>query len=340
MKVSGNSYTFTPDEGAQYDFYVAAGNKGGLSMPSEVLSACLFDSSSPLVLIVNGFTRVGSPDCFADSLHAGFLPESYGVPYKHDVCYIGQQYEFNRALPWQSDDDTGAGGCYGDLATTVMAGNMFDYPVMHGRTLRNMRISFVSASISSFARLAAEDIAKYYVVDMILGKQKQTVLGVEKQITDFKTFPAEVQDRLIEYTAAGGRLLVSGAYIGSDMKADKTDRDFMQRVLHADFSSSHATHTGKIQMRSTFFPIETIQLQVVPDKNITVSENPDGLKAYGKDAVCIARFVDTQVPAGVLWQAQDNGQQPAAKTIVYAFPLESIHQFDSIYRQSIEFLTK
>lgn len=347
IKVGANSYSFTPEEGVRYDFYVAAGNKGGLSMPSEVLSACLF-ANSPLVLVVNGFTRLSAPDSYADSVHGGFLPESYGVPYKKDVCYIGSQYEFRRALPWQSDDDTGAGGCYGDQALTTMAGNMFDYPVMHGKVLQKMRISYVSASISSFAQQKEENnispLAQYDAIDIILGKQKQTTLGTEKLTTDFKTFPEQVQERIIEYTSAGGRLLVSGAYIGGDMKDDKADREFLRRVLHADFASSHATRTGQIQMRSQFFPTQMLQLQTTPDEHLTVSENPDGLQPYGENAKCIARFFDTQVPAGVLWQAgenektSDSDSDTNAKTIVFAFPLESVHQFDQLYQQSITFL--
>lgn len=333
-------YSLTPIPGKQYDFYVVAANDGGISMPSEVLSACLFPDTDKCALIINGFTRLAAPDSYADSIYAGFIPSSYGVPYKKDVCYIGAQYEFRRDLEWQSDDNTGAGGCYGNYATTVMAGNMFDYPVMHGHVLSDMHISYVSTSVDALlSRPQTDDNAlrQYTLVDLILGKQRETSLGTIKPLVDFKTFPTPLQDLLRRYAdVPQSRLLVSGAYIGSDMNND-ADRLFLRDILHSDFATAHATTNGQIVLRAPLGShSQTTQLQVTPDPNITVSEDPDGLKPYGDNAKTVARYHDTQVSAATFWTDADKNK----RTLTFAFPLESTHDFYSLFRKSVELLTE
>ncbi len=334
--VKGNSFSFSPELGMSYDFQVKAGNQGGLSMPSEVLSACIFNPQDKPILIVNGFTRLSAPDSYADSLHAGFLPQSYGVPYKQDVSYIGAQYEFQRDLPWLSDDNVGAGGCYGDMATEVMAGNLFDYPSKHGQVLQQMNISYVSTGIGALIHHHFIDLNDYPLVDLILGKQRLTTLGTVKLTVDYKTFPLELQELLRQYLDNGNRLLVSGAYIGGDMSTNPDDRLFLNQVLHVKLATKCATQNGLIRMRA---PISSnanfMQLQVTPHPNITVSENPDGLDPYGPGAKSIGRFFDTQVSAGALWQNPDNEKN---KTVVFAFPLESLLEFDELYQGAIYFL--
>mgnify|MGYP003556474066 CR=1 FL=1 len=90
-----NEYTFTPDKGTRYDIRVPAGNAGGLSFKSEVLSAYIAPEEKGQVLIVNGFTRVSGPDWWQDSIYGGIRPASHAVPYGRGVNYIGEVYDFD-----------------------------------------------------------------------------------------------------------------------------------------------------------------------------------------------------------------------------------------------------
>lgn len=331
--VKGNSFSFVPQYGVRYDFRVHAANKGGLSMPSEVLSACIFSGSKDMALVVNGFTRVGAPECFVDSTTAGFRPDSYGVPYLKDVCYIGPQYEFLRSIPWMSDDNQGFGASYANYATSVMAGNMFDYPSRHGRILQAKGISYVSTSMSALQEIPEQ----FTLVDIILGKQKQTTLGVVKHTTDFKTFDIEHQQLITDYVNHGGKLLVSGAYIATDLNGDANDRLFLNNTLHAQYATHHATTDGNIDFRKAIGHKE-VKLQTTPDEELTVCEDPDGIDPQGEGAICIGRYNDTQVSAAVAWQSPD--KQNKARTLVYAFPLESTLQFGDLLDSSITWLLK
>ena len=69
-----------------YGFKVAAINEGGVSFPSEILSAGIASgalSNNKTVMIVNGFERLSAPATFQskDATYAGFYDEKdHGVP--------------------------------------------------------------------------------------------------------------------------------------------------------------------------------------------------------------------------------------------------------------------
>lgn len=326
ISAAGAQTTRVPVEpGKRYDFKVVAGNNGGVSFPSEVLSVYKAPKERGNVLIVNGFNRVGAPEMLAndDSL-AGFQTESYPVAYKKDVIYIGAEYDFVKANPWTSDDDQGFGACYADKAKETEAGNTFDYPVMHGKVLQRMGYSYCSSAAGA---VDSSMLARYDVVDLIMGKQKETSLGVQKITTDFKTFTPELQAALRSYQ---GNLLCSGAYIGSDMRS-KSDTAFTRQVLHYEYRTHHATRNGHIRQNHATMPV-----QLVMDQNPTIlpTENPDAIRPAGRNAKVCARYEDSGLGAGVQYEA--NGQ----KQLIYSFPLESLEKFEPFYENAIKWLLK
>ncbi len=314
------------EKGKRYDFRVVAGNAGGISFPSEVLSVYKAPKEKGNVLIVNGFTRVGAPEAMVNTDEmAGFATNSFPVAYKKDVIYIGAEYDFDRATPWTSDDDAGFGACYADKAKETEAGNTFDYPVMHGRVLQQMGYSFVSCAASAVdsARLAGID-----AVDLIFGKQKETTLGINKQLIDFKTFTPELQAALRTYK---GALLCSGAYVGTDMRST-TDKAFTKEVLHYEYRTHHATRSGHIV---THLPaMQTIGSQLVMEQNPTILpvENPDAIRPVGDKARFAARFDDSGLGAGVQYEADGH------KQLIFCFPLESVTEFEPLYTAAMKWL--
>jgi hypothetical protein len=89
------------------------------------------------VLVVNGFDRLSAPYNFAtkDSI-GGFVDFiDHGVPDKKEYNFIGSQYEFRRRIPWMDDDAAGFGASNANFETTVIAGNTFDYPAVHGKSI-------------------------------------------------------------------------------------------------------------------------------------------------------------------------------------------------------------
>ena len=325
-RVTAPEYTFTPEKGIRYDICVAAGNAGGLSFKGETLSAYIAPEEKGNVLIVNGFTRVSGPEWWSDSIYGGIRPMSHTVPYGKGVNYIGEVYDFDSRNEWKTDDNCGWGMCYSDHMDHPTVGNTFDYPALHGKTLAEMGYSYVSTSVA-----ALDSIAGYDLVDVILGKQKTYTMGND---TSFHCMPAQLQHALTHYLQHGGRLLLSGAHIASDMQGNE-DAAFTKNILHYEFRTTNASKTGKIRIERQL-PNGIYTFRTEPNDAILHTENADGLfPANG--GVVVARFPEANVAAAIGHDATAEG---GSKTLCWSIMLESAHNFPALYQQSINWLMK
>ena len=326
VRVSTPHYTFSAKKGTRYDIRVAAGNAGGISFKSEVLSAYIAPEEKGKVLIVNGFTRISGPEWWSDSIYGGIRPMSHAVPYGKGVNYIGEVYDFDSRNEWKTDDNCGWGMCYSDHMNHPTVGNTFDYPAMHGKVLAEMGYSYVSTSAA-----ALDSIAGYDAVDVILGKQKTIVMGSD---TSFHCMPAHLQHALTHYLQHGGRLLLSGAHIASDMQG-KEDAAFTKNQLHYEFRCTHASRTGKVRIERELTK-GNYTFRTEPNETMLHTENADGIfPANG--GVVVARFPEANVAAAIGHDATAEG---GSKTLCWSFMLESAHDFPVLYKESINWLMK
>ncbi len=328
VQVKSPNYAFVPQKDTHYDFRIAAGNRGGISFPSETLSARISGNEEKRILIVNGFNRISAPEHFqSDSLYFGFTGES--VPYGKEVNYIGQQYEYNWQKPWITDDNGGFGSSYMDYAGCWFMGNTFDYPALHGKTLGKIPgLTYYSVSASALHSIPENVTA----VDYILGKQKLTSIGTEKQTVDFPTFTEEQRQLLADYVSHGGNLLLSGSYIASDEAADK---DFLTNTLHIKSASQHASRSGKISINISDKPSATTLL-MQPNTQTIHCENPDGIAPADKESKVCARFKDSFIAAGV----KHDKTETSGKTMVFSFPLESLSDFNGTYKEAVMWIVE
>lgn len=326
IRVKDNSFVFVPDKDRRYDFRVVAANRGGISFPSQTLSALLSSNEQQRILIVNGFDRISAPDHFQkDSAYFGFIGEA--VPYGKQVNYIGQQYEYDWSKPWITDDNGGFGSSYMDHADCWSQGNTFDYPVMHGKALaRHAGISYYSTSASALTAIPHSVNA----VDYILGKQKLTRIGTGKQTVDFPTFTPQQRQMLADYVSSGGNLLVSGAYITSDEAADN---DFLKNTLHIKPASRRASRSGKLTVGISGTQ-QAAQLLTEPNTQTIHCENPDGIAPADSESKACARYKDSFIAAGVMHNHTDS----VGKTIVFSFPLESLQDFTATYTEAVNWI--
>ena len=326
VRVATNEYTFTPEKGTRYDIRVAAGNAGGISFKSETLSAYIAPEEKGQVLIINGFNRVSGPDWWQDSIYGGIRPYHHAVPYGKGVNYIGEVYDFDKRNEWKTDDNCGWGMCHCDHMDHPTVGNTFDYPTMHGRALAEMGYSYISTSAG-----AVDSIADYDVVDVILGKQKTVIMGND---TSFHCMPAHLQHALTHYLQHGGRLLLSGAHIASDMQS-KEDAAFTKNQLHYSFRCEQAALTGKVRIERQL-PQGNYTFRTEPNETIIHTENADGIHPE-EGGMIVARFPETNVGAAIGYDASKAG---GAKTLCWSFMLESVYDFNTLYQQSINWLLK
>lgn len=311
-----------------YSFKVAAVNDGGESFPSEILSVCRKSNEKGSVLVINGFDRISAPPSFTmqDSI-AGFLDViDHGVPDKTQYNYTGSQYEFRRAIPYMGNDTPGFGGSNADYETTVVAGNTFDYPYLHGKAIVNAGYSFISSSRDAVIN-GQMNMEKYPLVDLILGKQRQTNIGRGYFVPDFKTFPKEFQSKITDYCRQSGNIFVSGAFVGSDLWSNenpqKEDLAFATNILKYNWRAGRASATGNVKNVTSPFPMYKGELEFHnnPNSDSYGVESPDAIDPAGENSYTIYRYTENNLSAGI-------ASQTNYKTCVLGFPFETIEEED------------
>ena len=295
-----------------HSFRVIAANDGGVSFPSETLA--MRESGDNPILIVNGFTRVSAPKSANYGDEAGFYSTTdFGVPHIRDISFIGYQTEFRRSA------GESFGKSNGDYASTVIAGNTFDFPYIHGKSLASTGKGFISTSVGAVEN-GTVDLKDYKVVDLILGKQKTSMTGYGYSGLKYTAFPEKIQQKLQQYVSGGGNLMVSGAYVASDLFDDRApsgSKNFARKVLGIDLNQGPHSETGVIKSTNNSFKVKSISYSNNLNEKTYIVENPDVLSPSG-NAEVIYEYSDTELPAAIL---SSNGK---GKVIVSAIPFETI----------------
>jgi hypothetical protein len=206
-------------------------------------------------------------------------------------------------------------------------GNTFDYSVMHGRVLAAMGYSYISANA-----YAVDTIQDCDAVDLIMGKQKTTILGND---TAFKTFTPALQSVLSKYLQAGGSMLVSGSYIASDMQ-DNVEKNFVRDYLHYTYRCDHASKQGGVIVNRRVLTPGWYTFRTSPNAKRIHTENPECILPTD-GARAVAHYEDTKLNAAV---AYDGTEEDKGKTLSWAFMLESTDDFNTLYKESIDWLMR
>ena len=305
QQVTNTQVRLENKRGVRYSYYVVAGNEGGLSFPSPIISSYISEKEeNPTILVVDGFDEVYGPDWFADSTFAGIVPGSYACEDGFSCAYIGEQWNYRRADTWTNDDNCGWGSCYRDHAGQLTIGNTHDYAVLHGRALQQMGFSYVYCT-AEMARLDSS----FAAVDYICGRNRIPV-------------KADYIPLLSEYLKQGGRLLLSTDHLSA------LDPKWTKRNLHASYYAAQATRSGKVQLRYENAPKRPFTLLLSPNDTQLFTAHPEGLKP--EEGSVWATYLDMRVPAAVA----------TPTTLVFSFPLEATTDFDNLYRHSIEWLVQ
>ena len=323
--------------GAIYSFKVTAVNEGGESFPSEILACSLPTNDTKPVLIVNAFDRICAPDAFDNGNEAGFrMSEDEGVAYISNMAYIGEQYDFDKNSPWIDDDASGYGSSFADQETRIVPGNSFDYPYIHGKSFRNNKLGFISESDEVFERNDFDPDA-FSLFDLIFGEEKTTSRMIGLPGRDFTVFTPEMREVLTKISqTAGSKILVSGAYIGSDLKlcGDTLARKFATDILHYSLRTNHASKSGLIYTVNSLKKDASERYHYVNDwhPSIYKVESPDAIEPAGKEASVLYRYFGDNKSAGVWYKGK-------YQTISMCIPIETIAsdiERDAIMKQLLQ----
>ncbi len=308
--------------GVIYSFKITAVNDGGESFPSEILACSLPENRQKPVLIVNGFDRISGPEAFDNGKYAGFLTfEDEGVADKNDICFIGEQYDFNRKTPWKDDDNSGFGSCHADQEIRVVPGNTFDYPRVHGEAIRNNGMGFISMSDEAFEQRNWDKNA-FVALDLIFGEEKtiKRFYGYAKK--DFTVFTPQMRAAITEFTSVdGAKVFLSGAYIGTDLElcGDTLAKKFAAEVLHYTLMTNHASRSGGIYPVNDVRKDFTSEISFVQQYNpeIYKVESPDAIEPKGNQAKVLFRYQVDNKTAGVCYDGKYHA-------VMLGFPFETI----------------
>lgn len=312
-----------PLPGKIYSFKVSAVNAGGESFPSEIISVCYQPEHTDPVMIVNGFDRVAAAATIESDGYLGFMDLwDQGVPDKYDLNYIGQQYDLVARSPWLDDDAPGMGASHGDYETVIIPGNTFDFPSVHGRAIKAAGRSFISASDEAIMDGDVE-LTAYEHVDLILGEEKATDGPKPRVELKFRAFPEALKAEIKRYTEQGGNLLISGAYVGTDLfenRVDSSDIEFAEQVLHIKHRTNYASRIGSIvSTDDTLFVIpEGLQFNTEYHPHIYRVEAPDAIEPADTNAVTLLRYGHNTKSAAVAYRDENSS------IIVMGFPFETI----------------
>ena len=244
---SKNSHDMKLEPGMLYHFKVAAVNRGGQSFPTEVLSAYYNPFATKTILVVNGFHRVSSPAIRNNAEEQGFdLDEDPGITYGPTYGWSGRQINFDRTQ--MGIEDGGLGYTGEELTGMLIAGNDFNYVKTHAEAIAStVKYNIISCSSEALetAKLKLKNIA---AIDLILGLERND----GHSLSYYKTFNSSMQHTLQQFTKSGGALLVSGAYIGSDMQ-NQDEQRFLANILKCQYGGRSQAETNVVSGLGTNF---------------------------------------------------------------------------------------
>ena len=206
------------------------------------------------------------------------------------------------------------------------------------------------------------------MLDIIFGEQKTVSWGRDKSKYDFAVYTPELCSTLESYTAAGGNIFVSGAYVVSDPwlapNASKSSRSFCKKVLGVSWRADKATQNGKVKgVYSPIFSLKDVLVEVpqnekkstsatsdkysetVPfefefaqtiNEKIYPAESPDALTPEG-NAFPILKYSQNNTNAAIVFDSRNY------RTFVCGFPFETILEEESrniLMNRVLDFLDK
>ena len=335
--------------GEVMSFKVAACNDGGIGFASEIVSIGVpaGGSASEAVLIVNNFDRVSGPAYFDGEERAGFDNSiDGGVADKRDITFIGEMYNFRRADEWITNSRPGFGASYSDLAGNIVAGNTFDYASVHGKAMLEAGHAFYSCSNEKFTSDSLFSTSAW-AIDLVCGKQVTTPVGDIQKYTVF--YPA-MQKAITDAAGRGTHLIVSGAYIGTDIDdsiypveieaaSRKEASAFAKYILGYKFVTNQASRRGIINPTVnkviSGMPVLGLVNEMNPVKYCV--ESPDGIAPVSKAGQVIYRYGDSNISAGVAFEGK------GYRCVSYGFPIEALSSEEAINRlivKTLEYIKK
>ena len=313
------------DPDVLYSFRVAAVNDGGESFPSEVVSCLHNPTSQKQILIVNGFHRLASPEVVDGLATQGFeIEEDHGVSYGLTAGWRGIQKNFDR-FQMGKEGPNGLGFTNDSLAGHFYGGNDFNYVRTHAKAIASAKRYSIASCSSKAIEKGMTSLEGYEMADIILGLERSDGYS----LVQGKTFTPELQAHLRAFTQNGGNLLISGSYVGRDMRMPQ-ERKFLEDVLKCQYGGTNidSLRNDTIQGLGMTFTFHRL-----PTHKHYAAEHPDCLLPM-LPAFAAMKYGDNQ-SACIAYSGNDY------RALTMGFPFECIREEqkrEAIMRGLLRFL--
>ena len=297
--VKGKSHELELEPDMLYHFKVVAVNKGGRSFPSETLSAYYHPGAKKTVMIVNNFHRLSSPA----------------------IRTIGGEKEFD------INDDPGItyGTTAGWAGLSFVAGNEFNYVTTHAKAIASAQEYNIVSASDKVIEDGKVKLKNYPLVDLVLGLERND----GHSLVYYKTFTKSMRKTLTDYTRRGGALLVSGAYIGTDIMGTEEER-FVSEILKCTYGGQYRAENNLVNGLGTVIPYYNML-----NEEHYAATSADILRPAAP-AFTVMQYADGQ-DAAVAYKGKDY------RSFTMGFPFECImdeQKQGSIMRGILNFLLK
>lgn len=305
------SITLSVEPKTLYRFRVCAVNEGGKSLSNQEVCAYLSSPESKNILMVDGFQRLAGPiPVDNDSIRGFRLDIDPGVLDVKSPVYCGSQYIFSK------DSWNTIGQSSNELEGMILAGNTHDYCTQYTQDILSGTTEYNISSCTSSA-LPTFDTSSFHLVNLIFGAQKQDGYS----LCNYKTFTSDLMSAINSYASKGGNLLLSGAFIGSDMQGAE-ERMFTGNIFKFNYETS--------------LPLDSITSIDGMNTSVQVFHRPNELHYWVRTAdvlrgtegsFCTMLYKQTDLPSAIAYNGTDR------KALSFGFPLECIT--DETVRRSI-----
>lgn len=329
--------------GVYHELRVAALNDGGESFPSEIVSVYVAPYKAnpesgkknaivkaPTILLVNDFDRLSGPARISNATQQGFdIYRDAGVYYGSNTSFCGAQTVFDREQGGK--EGAGALGYSGtELMGKSIAGNRFDDISLHARDILSVTPDYniVSMTRGAFDKLHDDALKKYDVIDFITGLQADKSYNLKH----YDVFATPTRKLLADYAKQGGKLFVSGAFLGepgasasrnTKVNVSENDSVFLAQVLHCNYRAT-INHRDRAVFSGLGIDIPVFNL---PNAAHYACQESTILEAVGEETFPAFAYCNTVegtgYSAGVAWPSG----------VVMGFPYDCI--IDNRTRQSV-----
>ena len=150
-------------------------------------------------------------------------------------------------------------------------------------------------------------------------------------LVHYKTFSSTLQKQVMAFIRGGGRMFVSGAYIGSDMQRGD-ERDFLSEVFKTSYGGSDCNQTNNT-VNGLGISFDLIRH---PNAVHYAATNVNVMRPANASSFCAMQYADG-TDAAVAYDGADY------KCFVMGFPFECINSIKArqqVMKAVMNFLTK